>query len=152
MSILDQDIALIGAVRPFTLVDREALRLVAFAADRRRLKAGEILFRRGDPSNGAAIVSRGAILIETGEGGEPAFVAERGVLIGEMALLVPTRHPAQATASEASEALLISRPLFKRVLEEFPGDAAAIHEAYARDLRALAAQTAQVRRRLDAIG
>lgn len=150
MSALDQDIAILGAVRPLSLLEREALRLLAFAADRRHLRTGEILFRQDDPSTGAAVVLEGLIALKAGEDEEKT--AERGALIGELALLIPTTHPAQATARRPSQLMMITRALFKRVLAEFPDSAVAIHRAYAGELRGLIAGADQVRRQLDALG
>ncbi len=147
---LETDIAVLGQVRPLSLLDRDALRLIAFSGDRRRLRAGDILFKKGDSTFGAAVVMTGQISLDGDEG--DAHVVGPGALIGEMALLTPTQHAAQATARTDCEALVVSRHLFKRVLEEFPQSAVAIHQAYASELRTLSAQTARVQRRLDAIG
>ena len=153
MSALDRDIALLGSVRPFNLLEREAVRLVAFAADKLRLREGDTLFRKDDATNGAALITHGVIALDPEDGVMSGRrMVGRGALIGELALLIPTKHPAQAIARETAEALLVSRPLFKRVLDEFPESAVVIHQAYAKELQSLAAQTARVGRMLDAIG
>lgn len=150
---LDQDMAILGGTPPLSLLDREALRLIAFSSDKRRVRGGELLFRKGGASYGAAIVLSGAIALDPpDDGSEPARIVGRGALIGELALLIATDHPAQSVAHEDSEVLIISRQLFKRVLDEFPDHAVAIHGHYAEQLRALAAQATRVQRKLDAMG
>ncbi len=45
---LDDDIAILAAAPVFELFERDALRLLSFAGDRRQLDAGELLFSRGE--------------------------------------------------------------------------------------------------------
>jgi CRP-like cAMP-binding protein len=149
---LETDISLLARVRPLSLLDRDALRLLAFSGDKRRLRSGDVLFRKGESSYGGAVVMSGEFALDEDENGVPRRVARAGALIGEVALLVATQHAADAVARADSEALMITRHLFKRVLEEFPQNAAAIHHAYASDLRNLSSQTARVRQKLDQIG
>jgi CRP-like cAMP-binding protein len=149
---LDTDIAILGQARPLSLLERDALRLLAFSGDRRRLRPGDVLFRKGETSFGGAVVMSGEIGLDEDQQGEPRQIARAGALIGEVALLVATQHPAQAVARADSEAIVISRHLFKRVLEEFPQNASAIHQAYAADLRRLSGQTALIRQKIDQIG
>lgn len=142
---LDQDIALIGGVALFRSLDRDALRLIAFSAKRRSLKEGELLFRRGAPTTGGAIVTRGMIALSpAGADGAP-YLAGPGTLIGELALMIETRHPASALARQSSEALLVSRSLFRRVITEYPDSAASIRAALAARMEAQAAGLEGVR-------
>ena len=50
---LDDDIALLARQPLLSLMERDALRLLAFAAESRILRAGDVLFRAGEPSDGA---------------------------------------------------------------------------------------------------
>ena len=49
---LDDDIAILSQAPLFNLLERDALRLVAFASESRSLRAGDVLFRKGDRSDG----------------------------------------------------------------------------------------------------
>ena len=60
---LEDDIATLAGAPLFHLLERDALRLVAFAAETRALRAGDVLFRRGDRSDGGHVVARGAIAL-----------------------------------------------------------------------------------------
>ncbi|MBN9063442.1 MAG: hypothetical protein BGP06_21560 [Rhizobiales bacterium 65-9] len=150
MSLID-DIGIMSLTPPLMLLDREALRLIAFSSDRRKLKPKEALFRKGSASYGGALVLSGAVALDPREDGAPARVAGRGALIGELALIAAVDHSAQSLAQEESEVMMISRQLFRRVLDEFPDQAGAIHAYYATELRALNGETMAIARRLAAI-
>lgn len=149
---LDNDIATLSGAPLFNALDRDALRLLAFAAETRDLEAGEVLFRKGDRSDGAYIVTRGTIELDTGEGGSlAAFTAEPGTLIGQNALFVRLERPATATARERSMVMRISPTLMRRVLEEFPSAHTAVRQALTAELTTLSIGLEQVRRQLIAV-
>jgi CRP-like cAMP-binding protein len=149
---LEEDIAVLAGAPLLSLMERDALRLLAFAAEQRSLQPGEVLFSKGDRSDGAYVVTRGTVLLDPAGDGSPApFVAEPGTLIGQTALFVRSGRRATATARELSAVVRISPTLMRRVLEEFPRAAVTIQGALARDLAALSDQLAVIGRRLEAI-
>jgi CRP-like cAMP-binding protein len=149
---LDDDIAILSQAPLFTLLERDALRLVAFASESRSLREGDVLFRKGDRSDGGYVVSRGAIALDATEDGSPAaFVAGPGSLIGQAALFTRIARPATATAREASTVIRVTPSLMRRVLEEFPSAAAAMQDAMAEELARLTQGLERVRQRLIAI-
>jgi CRP-like cAMP-binding protein len=149
---LDDDIATLSRAPLFNLLDRDALRLVAFAAENRVMRAGDMLFRKGDRSDGGYVVSRGAIALDADDDGSPAtFVAGPASLIGQTALFTRIPRPATATAREASTVIRISPSLMRRVLEEFPGAAEAMRHALVEELGQLSRGLEQVRKQLLAI-
>ncbi len=148
---LEDDIAVLSRAPLFHLLDRDALRLLAFASENRELEEGEVLFQRGETSDGAYVVSRGTLALE-GEGANAApFVATPGALLGQSALFAAIDRPATATAREASEVIKISPAVMRRMLREFPGAAQAMREALAEDLAELTEALERVRQRLLAI-
>ncbi len=112
----------------------EALRLIAFSAETRFLRAGDILFRRGDASDGGYLIVSGSLVLEA-DG--PVTIARPPSLVGDVALLVATLRPATALAREPSSVLKISRDLFRRVLGEYPDSAARLRASMAERLRVL---------------
>jgi CRP-like cAMP-binding protein len=149
---LEDDIAILARAPLFNLLDRDALRLVAFASENRILRAGDMLFRKGDRSDGGYVVSRGAIALDASDDGSPAaFVAGPGSLIGQAALFTRVERPATAMAREPSTVIRVTPSLMRRVLEEFPAAAAAMHHAMAEELARLAEGLEQVRQHLIAI-
>ena len=146
---LDSDVALLRAVPVLSLIGHEGLRLLAFATEARILRAGDTLFRRGEPADGGFVVRTGSIALDGGAGA-PVVVGS-GALIGELALVVETTRAATATAREPTSALKIGRALFRRMLEEYPDAAIALHRDLAGRLDATVAELAPVRDRLLAI-
>jgi CRP-like cAMP-binding protein len=149
---LDDDIAVLSGAPLFNLLERDALRLVAFASENRTLRAGDMLFRKGDRSDGGYVVSRGAVALDARDDGSPAaFIAGPGSVIGQAALFARIERPATAIAREPTTVIRVSPSLMRRVLEEFPSAAAAMHQAMAEELTRLTDGLEQIRRQLIAI-
>jgi CRP-like cAMP-binding protein len=149
---LEDDIAVLSRAALFHLLDRDALRLLAFASENRDLGEGETLFRRKDRSDGAYVVSRGVIALDAAEDGSSApYRATPGTLIGQTALFTTVERPATATATEPCTVIRIDPAVMRRMLTEFPDAAEAMQQALADDLASLTEGLEQVRRRLLAI-
>ena len=135
---LDDDVARLGRTRPFDLLPREALQLIAFSCEKRRLRAGEALFFPGEAADSGYFVHSGAILLtETGPEPKGERRAGAGALIGESALYAPTTRLVNARAAEDAVVIRISRETFRRVLKEFPAGARKIRAALAARTRLL---------------
>ena len=149
---LDDDIALLARQPLLGLMERDALRLVAFAAESRILRAGDVLFRSGEMSDGALLIVSGAVALTTGEDGAPADeIAGSGALIGELALFTAIKRPVTAVAREPTQLMKLSRSVMRRVLAEFPDSAQALADAVSERLRQFAAELAPVGDALAAI-
>jgi CRP-like cAMP-binding protein len=147
---LEDDIVNLSRAPLFNLMEQEALRLIAFAAEHKVLRAGDVLFRRGDKADGGFVVTKGSLAV-VGKDGEEPFIAEPGALIGQAALFARGERTATATAREPSAVLRISPTLMRRVLQEFPSAAEAMHRVLAVELSALSEGLERVRKRLTAI-
>ncbi len=135
---LDNDIDVLARQPLLGLMPREALRLLAFAAETRLLRAGDVLFRRGDRAEGGYLVMTGAIALDPRDDGSPAAeVAGPGFLLGETALFTEAERAATAIARETTAVLKINRTVVTRVLGEFPEAAAVLHRAIADRVRTL---------------
>ena len=149
---LEDDIATLSGAPLFHLLDRDALRLVAFAAETKALRAGDVLFRKGDRSDGGYVVKAGAVALDRRDDGAPAAcVAGPSALIGKAALFARILRPATAIAQEASAVIRVSPNLMRRVLEEFPHAAAAMQSALEDELVLLTQGLERVRRQILAI-
>lgn len=147
---LDDDIAILAAAPLFSHMARDALRLLSFAAERRSLTAGDVLFARDERSDGGFVVMSGTIeLAPRVAGAEPVRVG-RSALIGQMALFLRGERPTDAHAVTPAEVVRITPTLMRRVLEEFPDAAETIHATLADDLDALVKGLDGVRARIDA--
>ncbi|WP_022720472.1 cyclic nucleotide-binding domain-containing protein [Rhodopseudomonas sp. B29] len=135
MSIED-DVALLERVPTLRLLGGTSLRMLAVGVEQRDVARGDLLFKVGEPADAAFVVQRGSLKVSADDDG-PSVVARPGDLLGELALLMPMRRPANAEALEHSTLIRISRSLFQRVIESDP--------AAARRLRDdLAARTSQI--------
>lgn len=129
---LDADVARLARTRPFSLMPREAVQLVAFSCANQRLRSGEALFSAGDAGDAGYFVQTGAILLQ--DPNAPPESARRvtsGALIGESALYAPVVRRVDARAVEDSVLTRIPRETFRRVLAEFPEAAAKVRAALA---------------------
>jgi CRP-like cAMP-binding protein len=149
---LEDDIAILSQAPLFNLLERDALRLVAFASESRTLREGDVLFRKGDRSDGGYVVRSGAVALDAGtEGSDEPLVVGPGSLIGQAALFTRIERPASATAREPSTVIRVTPSLMRRVLEEFPHAAAAMQDAMAEELTRLTQGLERVRQQLIAI-
>ena len=149
---LDDDIALLSRQPLLGLMERDALRLVAFSAERRLLRAGDVLFRSGEPADGALLVISGAIALQAEDDGRPADdIVGAGALIGELAMFSAVTRPVTAIVREPAQVMRLSRSVMRRVLGEFPDSAQAVATEIAGRLRGFVGELGQVQRALRAI-
>ncbi|MEN5084475.1 cyclic nucleotide-binding domain-containing protein [Bosea sp. TWI1241] len=149
---LEDDIRLLTRQPLLGLLDRDALRLVAFAAEPRTLRAGDVLFRHGDGADGAYLVVSGAVALSRVDDGRPAEeIAGPGTLLGELALFAPVERPATAIAREKTQVMKLSRNVMRRVLGESPASADAIAAAIEERLQSFTGELASVGMALRAI-
>jgi CRP-like cAMP-binding protein len=139
---LDADVQRLAAIPLLSELDVDALRLIAFSAETRILRSGDVLFTKGEPSNGGYVVASGAVaLLASDDGGPAAQTVGPGGLVGELALITETIRPATAIARQPTVVQFIARSLFHRVLREYPGDAARLRAAIEASLRNFAQAT-----------
>jgi CRP-like cAMP-binding protein len=146
---LDDDIAILAAAPVFGFLDRDALRLLTFAAERRELADGDLLFARGDSADGGFVVLSGTIRLTPRLDGSEPVRAGRSAVIGQLALFVRGTRPTEARAEGSAEVMRITPTLMRRVLEEFPEAAQAVHATLAEDLAAFVTDLDRVRVLLD---
>lgn len=144
---VDDEIGKIARNPTLAALEPEALRLLAFAAETKSYRAGDILFRRDEIANGGVVVLTGSVAVDpSGLGAATARIVRPPALIGETALLLQTRRSATAIAREPTNVMLISRQLFLRVLGEFPGSAEKLRQTMGTRLRQFTRELAAVRR------
>ncbi|WP_163364864.1 cyclic nucleotide-binding domain-containing protein, partial [Escherichia coli] len=57
-----------------------------------------------------------------------------GAVLGEMAIIAQTKRLTSAMADTETEVIRLNRSLFRRILEEYPEIAAALHTQISEDL------------------
>lgn len=143
---LDDDIRILGSVGLFESFSPEQLRLLAFGAERLVLRAGRELFREGQSADCGYIVVSGNLTLfhDADEGRITIRPVGPGAMLGEMALIAQTTRLTGAMAEEETEVIRISRAIFRRILEEYPEAAAALHTHISKNLLQLIADIEKV--------
>ncbi|RYC30551.1 Crp/Fnr family transcriptional regulator [Lichenibacterium minor] len=144
---LGQDIDRLRRLPVFACLDAEALTLVAFSAQARRLPAGHVLFRRGEVADAAVLLATGMLALdEETEDRLSVSWALAGTLLNETALFAPGMQTVTATAQEACTVVAVPHTLMMRVLEVHPGNAEPLRRYWADRLgRRLAGFRSEVR-------
>ena len=151
---LESDVARLARTRPFNLLPREAVQLVAFSCGKRHLKAGNILFNADEAGDEAYFLHSGAVVLsKEGAGPEGQRRVTSGALIGETALYAPVMRQVEARVTEDAVVIAVPRETFRRVLAEFPAAADKVRVAFAERSRRLVEGLDTLRARsLDALG
>lgn len=111
------------------------LEVLAFTAERAGYEPGDTLFEAGEEAFDAYLILEGQCVMHADGGFEPrpgearAVRVDKGDLIGEMALFHEGVRRSTVRASAHVEALVISRYLFQRLMQEFPEMAGAVARA-----------------------
>ena len=139
---LESDLRDLARVPIFAVLEREALRLLAFSAETRSFEPGEMIFSIRDAADGGYFLLDGAVDLVEPEHERAAHAVSAPALLGEMALVTETERAATAIATTRVTALRITRALFQRVLKEHPRSARDLHAfvetrlaAFAKELR-----------------
>ncbi|MGN6550454.1 MAG: cyclic nucleotide-binding domain-containing protein [Pararhizobium sp.] len=144
---LKEDIALLAQVALFSDLDEDKLRLVAFGAERRRVLEGQTLYREGTHADCAFVVASGRFdLSRKGHGRTTVPLGSAGpaTLLGEIAMISAVDRHMTVIAAEPSEVLRIGRPLFHRMLDEYPGVAALVQARIQANFRSFLADLERV--------
>ena len=119
---LQKEVDLLRNIPLFSKVEPSKLKLIAFTSERITYQAGQVLFREGDPGDAAYIIIRGraTVSVQGPEGPREVNCLSANEIVGEIALLCDIPRTATVTAVEELSALVISKDLFYRLIEEFP--------------------------------
>ncbi len=140
---LNDDISLLSKVPLFDGFSDEMLRLVAFGSERRTIERSKPLFHEGAIADSAFVVSSGKFnLLSRDRKGKlvPIGQASSGDLLGELAIVSSTKRKITALALEDSEVIRINRPMFRRMMEEYPEIADMLRARIKRNLASLLQQ------------
>ncbi|WP_395666789.1 cyclic nucleotide-binding domain-containing protein [Methylocella sp.] len=128
---LEDDVAKLARNPVFAALSPDALRLLAFSAESKTFRAGDILFRRDEPSSGGFVVMSGSVALDSAGDGSASRIFRPPALIGEIALLTETKRPATAIAREPTSVLRVTQQMFRRVLTEYPESAERLRQTLA---------------------
>jgi CRP-like cAMP-binding protein len=142
---IEDDIAFLERVPALTVLGRDALRIIAIGSENRYVHEGNKLFAEGEDADAAFVVQEGSFDLVTEKNGAAPTVAERGALIGELALLTETKRPVTAVAREPSSVVRIPRQLFLKTLEGYPDAALRMRDAIAARVSRTTGEFARIR-------
>lgn len=148
---LESDVRLLADVPLLSEFSEDKLRLLAFSAENRHFRSGQRLFSAGDRADSGFVVASGTVALYAPGEEEPLDVAGPGRLIGEVALIVEGERPATAVALGEVDVIQIRRPLFRRMLDEYPDVAERLQARFAARLTETTRALMAVKSRLDRI-
>jgi CRP-like cAMP-binding protein len=150
---LENDIDLLSRVPILSDFSEDKLRLLAFSSENRTYRDGQRLFAAGDRSDSAFVVSQGHVALNPPDNvSTPVSIVGPGAIIGELSLIIDGERPHTAVARGSVTVIQIRRPLFRRMLDEFPEIAESLQQRIAESLRGTSAALMRVRDRIDRIG
>ncbi len=131
---IDTDVRALGEVPLFQNFSTEQLRLIAFGTEHLTMAKGRELFREGETADCGFVILSGSVNLvdDKDDNRRIVHVAGVGTLLGELALIAGGERSTGAVVASDCEVMRISRSLFRRVLEEYPELAAALHAAMSR--------------------
>ena len=150
---LDQEIELLSNVALFEDFQTEHLRLLAFGADKRVVDAGAEIFHSGAYADGGYVIASGTVQILSDDSEDQKTVGQygRASLLGELAMISEGNRNCTAVAKDQVELVVISRLLFRRMLQEYPELAESIHTRISGSVRNFITRLERIQRSLDQI-
>lgn len=126
---LDDDIRVLSRVGLFNELADEHLRLLAFGAENIQFREGRDIYRQDTLADCAYVIASGDVDLYRTMGKERQLLRTvgAGALLGELALIAPTRRKTGAMARTDVLAIRLNQSLFRRILTEYPEVAAKIH-------------------------
>jgi CRP-like cAMP-binding protein len=126
---LDLVITMMRQLPLFEGVEPEALRILAFSGTKRQLQAGDVLFRKGEVSEGSFLIIEGQIAYDGRADGSLAPTRfGPGVMIGQSSLFKAAERSATAIARGRVTVLVFSQDLISKVLDVHPQSALAMRQ------------------------
>jgi CRP-like cAMP-binding protein len=126
----------------------DRLNVLAFSGERTSFAPGDRLAEGGETPPRCLVVLEGTVLVQSVSGDQPDGVVGRGATIGEIALVTNQPSDVSVTAESAGEVLIITRPLFERLVADFPDIAVQLRDAMRARLGNTLHQLGQLEQRL----
>ena len=135
---LNEEVELLRNIPMFANIEPSKLKLLAFTSERMTFKAGDTLFKQGEPGDSAYVIIAGEanVIVDTPKGPLTVAKLKRNDIVGEIAILCDVPRTATIQAASKLEAMVIAKDLFFRLVMEFPQMAVEIMRELARRLDA----------------
>jgi len=147
---LGTSVRLLSHLPLFEGVSLDALRLIAFGSDERRLRDGQVLFSPGDVAHSAYLIQGGEVDLYARDIDSHLAAPQRlsaGAMLGTMSLFIRKERDAKAVAVGDIQVLSIPKRTMERVLQEHPEDAVKFDAYFRRNLARFAAEVGSMGKR-----
>ena len=132
---LDDATTILGRADFFEVCDAEQRRLLAFASERKKWRAGSVIYQAGDVPDGAQVLVSGTIATyQQGDDANPFVISTSGATLGAMSLVVAKPRPVTVKAVDNVETLLVPRSAFIKLCNQTPDLAARAADRIRREL------------------
>ncbi|MEO9228006.1 MAG: cyclic nucleotide-binding domain-containing protein [Devosia sp.] len=132
---LDDATTILGRADFFEVCDAEQRRLLAFASERKKYRAGSVLYAAGEVPEGAHVLVAGTLATyQEGDDSNPYVISTVGAVLGAMSLVVAKPRPVTVKAIDNVETLFVPRSAFMKLANQEPGLAARAAERIRREL------------------
>lgn len=148
---LQDDIDRLKRVSFLSVLDEEALRHIAFNCEHHSADDGSTVFFEGEAANGACVLLEGRVSLESIVSGErrERAVLKSGDIADPYALISDVRHSNTGRAVGPVRYILLDRPTFRKVLENYPDMAERVRDYLANDIENTVTSLSGVASRLD---
>jgi len=118
----DDAAIILGNADFFEICSAEERRMLAFASERKRYAASNIIAKSGEVPEGAMVLISGTVSVTPDGAGEPNpyVVSQTGTLIGSAALVIAKPRPMTITAVTIVEVLFVPRRAFLKLANQSP--------------------------------
>ena len=148
---LDDATTILGRADFFEVCDAEQRRLLAFASERKKYRAGSVLYEAGEIPEGAHVLVTGTVATyQEGDDSNPFVISAQGSVLGAMSLVVAKPRPVTLKAVDNVETLFVPRSAFMKLCNQTPDLAARAAERIRRELTGYLTAVEAVRGKISA--
>lgn len=118
---LDDATTILGRADFFEVCDAEQRRLLAFASERKKWRAGSVIYEAGEVPEGAHVLVTGTVATyQQGDDSNPFVISNQGAVLGAMSLVVAKPRPVTVKAVDNVETLFVPRSAFMKLCNQAP--------------------------------
>lgn len=136
-SDLQRDMGLLSRLPLFSGLTPALLKLLAFTSERRSFAAGDVLFRQGDPTDGAYVVLSGELeAVHIADDGSEQLLGRiaPNEVVGELAVICDVPRTAMVRAGPQTSTLFLGQDLLLDLINKDVGVASALLKTTSRRL------------------
>jgi CRP-like cAMP-binding protein len=146
---LDDATTILGRADFFEVCDAEQRRLLAFASERKKWRAGSVIYEAGELPEGAHVLVTGTVATyQQGDEANPFVISSQGAVLGAMSLVVARPRPVTVKAVDNVETLFVPRSAFLKLANQAPDLALRAADRVRRELTGYLSAVEQVKAKI----